>query len=175
MDEQLDIFGLSVKQTSLDDARRDFKEALHGDGGHCPCCDRWGKIYRRSINKTMLWSLMWLASHAYGEWVDVPNTAPTWLLRSNQLPTLRWWGMVERPINLDDKNKHSGMWRATPIARAWLQGHYIIMPKHVYTYDGEPVQGLGDDETIEAANVVGFYDYGEMMAARADKETGDGS
>jgi hypothetical protein len=95
--------------------RSDWDRTKSGDGGHCPVCDRWGKIYPRGINRTMARSLIWLAAKSGdGNWVDVPNTAPAWILRSNQLPTLRWWDMVERnDTEKSPENKHSGMWRVT--------------------------------------------------------------
>ena len=123
---------------TLEELKANWEKIKHGDGGHCPVCDRWGKIYPRGINYTMARSLIWLASHG-DPWIDVPNTAPTWLLRSNQLPTLRWWDMVER--NDDDKSpefKHSGMWRATSYGKLFAMNK-ITAPDKVFTYNGDVV------------------------------------
>ncbi len=125
-------------ELTLEELRLSWEAAKKGDGGHCPVCDRWGKIYPRGINSTMAKSLLWLASRG-DEWVDVPNTAPTWLLRSNQLPTLRWWDMVER--NDDNKSpefKHSGMWRATAVGKLFAENK-VTAPDKVFTYNGEVV------------------------------------
>lgn len=120
--------------------KSEWEDTIKGEGGHCPVCDRWGKIYPRGINNTMAKSLIWLSSRSSdGSWVDVPNTAPSWILRSNQLPTLRWWDMVER--NDDDKsqeNKHSGMWRVTEYGKLFAQNK-IQAPDKVFTYNGEVV------------------------------------
>lgn len=120
--------------------KSEWNDCIEGDGGHCPVCDRWGKIYPRGINSTMAKSLIWLASRSSdGSWVDVPNTAPAWLLRSNQLPTLRWWDMVERnDSNKSAEDKHSGMWRVTEYGKLFSENK-IQAPDKVFTYNGEVI------------------------------------
>ena len=132
-----------------------------GDGGHCPVCDRWGKIYPRGINNTMARSLIWLASRG-DEWVDVPNVGPIWVLRSNQLPRLRWWDMVERnDSEKSDENKHSGMWRATAFGKLFAQNK-ITAPSKVFTYNGEVV-GRSDDMVSITTCFKLEFDYQEVF------------
>ena len=87
--------------------RKAWRHAIEHDGGHCPVCDRWGKVYPRSINKSMAKSLIWLCSSDSDadNWVNVPVTGPQWVVRTNQLPTLRWWDLVERRANTEDEKK----------------------------------------------------------------------
>ena len=82
---------------ALKQLRDQWRVVIEGDGGHCPCCDRWGKIYRRGLNSSMARSLIWLVQQPdRGDgWVHVPDNAPAWLLRSNQLGTLHLWGLLE--------------------------------------------------------------------------------
>lgn len=87
------------------------------EGVVCPCCDKFFKRYTRPFNSTMARGLIWLVKtyEAQGtEWVDVPRLAPKWLVSSNQLASVRWWGFVERPAKSGDSSKkHSGKWRPT--------------------------------------------------------------
>ena len=110
-------------------------------------------------------SLIWLVNaraNAPG-WVDVPETAPRWLVRSNQLPTLRWWDLVERIPSTDPDFKHSGLWRATALGRAFYNGT-AVLPQFVYTYDGEVERFEGPDITI--AECFGKkFSYAEVMSA----------
>ena len=77
-------------------------------------------------------------------WVDVPNTAPRWLVQSNQLPTLRWWGLVERKGNEGEtKTKHSGLWRPTSEGLDFVH-HGTRVPKQVFTYN-DTVQGYSTE------------------------------
>ena len=135
--------------------RSNWEHTKQNDGGHCPVCDRWGKIYPRGINRTMARSLIWLASRSEaGNWVDVPNTAPAWVLRSNQLPTLRWWDLVERnDSEKSPENKHSGMWRATEYGKLFA-ANKISAPSKVFTYNGEVVA-----KSTDLCNIVSCFEF----------------
>lgn len=151
---------------SISDAKDSWRTIIHNDGGVCPCCDRWGKVYGRAINKTMADSLEWLyhKNTAMGvrTWIDVPNTAPTFVIRSNQLPTLRWWGLVERQEKdpTDKLQKHSGKWRITLKGADFVEGK-LLVPKKVFTYNGEVTST--SDELVAFSNCTGDFDYEATM------------
>ena len=141
-----------------------WRATIEDEGGHCPVCDRWGRIYGRSINKTMARDLIWLCSaqaDANG-WVDVPSTAPRWVVRSNQLPTLRWWDLVERRGNDEDsKNKYSGLWRPTPLGLDFVHAG-VRIPRKVYTYNGE-VESRSVETTAIHECFDEYFDYQQVM------------
>lgn len=147
----------------LHSLREKWRLAIEGEGSHCPVCDRWGRIYPRGINKTMAHSLLWLCSAKKNEdgWVDVPTDGPKWLLRSNQLPTLRWWDLVESCENDDPKKKSSGMWRPTQKGIDFAMGK-ILVNKKVFTYKGE-VEGKSDEMTSIEECFDDVFDYSEIM------------
>ena len=152
---------MADKKEFLAELRALWRTAIEDEGGHCPCCDRWGKIYPRSLNETMARSLVWLAHHSTnGDWVDVPKRAPRWLVRSNQLPTLRWWGLVERLDTEDKTKKHSGLWRATQRGILFAQNR-LQVPKKVYTYNAE-VEGFSE-ELVTIKDCVERFDYSAVM------------
>ena len=141
-----------------------WKETIEHDGGHCPVCDRWGKIYGRAINVTMAQSLLWLARAMPegSDWVDVPNSAPRWLVRSNQLPTLKWWGLVERRANTEDSpNKYSGMWRVTSLGLQFASGQTSV-PKKVFTYNNV-VEGFSQEHVYIKDCGADVFDYQDVM------------
>jgi len=143
--------------------RRNWRALAEGDGGKCPCCNRWGKIYKRGINETMARSLIWLVqapANSHG-WVDVPETAPRWLVRSNQLATLRWWGLIERIPSTDPDYKHTGMWRVTKRGHDFYD-RKIKIPKAVYTYNGE-VEYYSNDEVSITECFGKKFSYVEVM------------
>ncbi len=153
---------------TLKQAKADWREVIHGDGGNCPVCERWGKVYARNLNKTMAISLQWLytAQKEAGDprtWIDVPNTAPKHVLRTNQLATLRWWGLIERkPEDLEDKTqKHTGFWRITLKGMDFVEGK-VLVPKTVETYNAEVV-GYGK-ELINFRTALGIkFDYSQAL------------
>jgi len=144
--------------------REEWRKSIEGDGAHCPTCDRWGRIYGRSINRTMANSLMWLslAPTDNEDWVDIPSIAPRWLVRSNQLPTLKWWGLVERrPNGKDSKNKHSGMWRITQLGIDFVYGK-VSIPKKVFTYN-DVVQSVSPENVFIKDCFKDYFDYRDLM------------
>jgi hypothetical protein len=155
---------------TLDEARQEWQQTIRDDGGYCPCCDKWGKMYHRAINITMARSIVWLANHTQpgGDYVDVPRLAPRFLLRSNQLASMKWWRMCERaaPHPEEDK-KHSGMWRITDLGNRWAN-NLVRVPLYVWTYANEVDSYDGDMVTV--SDIIDHFSYGDVMSHRYDDE-----
>lgn len=163
----------------LEEARKIWRTAIEHDGGYCGVCGRWGKIYARKINQTMARALLWLCDAQKNEagWVDVPNTGPQWLVRSNQLPTLRWWELVERMPNLGvNKTKFSGMWRPTVQGYDFANG-VLSVPHKVFTYNGD-VEAYGPEKVYIKQCLGDNFDYDTVLrtsfAQRNDMKDNDG-
>jgi len=151
-----------MNSEQLAEMRDNWEVVIGGDGGHCPCCNRWGKIYRRPLNSSMARALLWLTHepHRGDGWTHVPSSAPTWLLRSSQLPTLHLWGLVE---SSDTKTKlaSSGLWKPT-LKGLHFANDICSVPKYVYVYDNT-VRGFeGPDIVIQEA-LGDKYNYAEIM------------
>ena len=158
---QTTLFGGSGKL--LSDARKEVMGALD-DGIVCPCCDKYVRQYKRKFNSTMARSLMWLVkahSESADGWVDVPYLAPRWLVQTNQLPTIRWWGLVERKSNTDSETKHSGLWRPTEAGIDFVNKETKIIASAI-TYNGNVTGFAGDEIDIESA-LGNKFSYSEMM------------
>jgi hypothetical protein len=92
----------------------------------------------------------------------VPTSAPQWLVRSNQLATLHWWGLVERKSkDKTHKAKFSGIWRSTQLGREFAQGE-VRVPKKVFTYRGN-VEGTSPEEVSINECFKEVFDYEEVM------------
>ena len=50
------------KVIDLQQQRDAWRHTIEGEGGHCPVCARWGRIYGRGLNETMARALIWLVS-----------------------------------------------------------------------------------------------------------------
>ena len=150
---------------TLTQAKQDL-EAKLDEGTVCPCCGKYTRRYRRKFNSSMARSLIWLYRESTENgmhdprWVDVPNTAPKWLLRTNQLPTVRWWGFIERRP-ADNEQKHSGLWRPTKTGIGFVKRAHFAASA-VVTYNGEPVRFEGDSILIDDALGRNFS-YVELM------------
>ena len=150
---------------------KEIREYIKGnvdDGIRCPCCGKYVRRYKRRFNSTMAKSLIWLVQQSKNnQWIDVPNFGPDWLIRSNQLPTTRWWGLIERPREDEDQKvlekdlKHSGSWRPTKKGIAFAYNR-ISIPNTAVTYDGTVEALTGKDIKIEDTVGVNFS-YSEIM------------
>jgi hypothetical protein len=154
----------------MDSEHKSWSEVINGEGGHCPTCGRWGKVYARTLNKTMARSFIWLCRVAAKDpqaWVDVPNTAPRSVIRTNQLPTLAWWGLVERCHKNDvNTTKYSGLWR--PTLKGWdFYSGRISVPNKVFTYNSH-VQKYGGVNVFIHECFETKFDYNEVMQTNFD-------
>jgi hypothetical protein len=154
----MDVFEIALLQRM----RGKWRATIEDGGGNCPCCDRWGRIYPRTINETMARSLIWLCeAPTENGWVNIPTHAPRWLVRSNQLPTLRYWDLVERAGSKSVDKKYPGLWRPTELGRVFARDE-VSMPKTVYTYNGQ--REKYGDEVIRISDCFGSnFSYKDLM------------
>lgn len=159
---QFDLFGSPDK--FLAKLRSDWRETIEHDGGHCPCCGKWGKISPQGMNETRALALLWLSrapTNAEG-WVDVPNVGPRWLLRGKTHTTLQHWEFVEPGSHQDSTKRADGFWRITDKGKKFIAGT-ITVPKKAYIYNNA-VEGWSD-ECVSFRDCFGrHFDYQEVMA-----------
>lgn len=154
---------------TLKELRTKWRDIAEHGGGNCPVCDRWGSVYARTLNKTMVKSLIWLCREHVrtgNRWIDVPNTAPRFVIRSNQLPVLTSWGFVERcPKDSEEGGaKYSGLWRPTEKGCQFYAGK-IAVPQKAFAYNNQ-VEEFGGEEVYIHECFKTFFDYNEAMAGR---------
>jgi hypothetical protein len=160
-DGQGDLFG-----DRIGEVREQYQHILMSTGGRCPVCDRWGKLYKRPLNATMVRALAWICklSGQGSLWVDVPEEARIGkgtYDHTKQYSTLKYWGFLEHKVN-DDKplQKESGIWRPRPLAWRFLWGQEPV-PLHVYTYNDE-LRRRGH-EMIYVHDIIDGFNYPEIM------------
>ena len=141
---------------------RDFVRTNRDQGVDCPCCTRFVKVYARTLNATTVRSLCWIVrAHAgdlvdtgfgdkrvipkvNGNWVDVPEFAPAWVVRTNQHASLKWWHLAEPgPNDVDKDTRDSGLWRPTRLGVDFAHGR-VQVPRKVFTFLGN-VLGYGEE------------------------------
>jgi hypothetical protein len=156
----------SYTPRTLSDARRDLLANLD-DGVECECCGQYSKRYRRKLNSGMARVLVWLVrecSKLNGGWVNVAESAPTFVRRSNEVSRLVWWGLVEeRPNDEDPTRRSSGIWRPTRRGIAFANGNASVQER-VVLYNNRCEGFEGDLITIRDA-LGSKFDYDELMRA----------
>lgn len=135
----------------------DWDETISGDGGCCPVCGKFGKVYKYKLSQALALSLKWIVDHGDADgWVDVQTRGPRWMLRAKTYPLLVHWNMIE------DKAPRSGIWRATAVGREFLEG-LDVAPKAVYVYDNH-VMAIDAEETTFRGCFGVKFDFDELMS-----------
>ena len=151
-------------EKTLDDARDEWQITIAGKGGHCPCCGKWGKVYRHGISESNARALLWMASQPQG-WLDMSRGAPRWIIQTYSFATLQWWRLIEQfPRDEDNGDtKHVGFWRVTELGYEFAKGN-LQVPKYVYLYN-DTLMDMSN-ETIFIKDTIGKkFNYDELMSA----------
>ena len=156
---KLDLFQSATVDELSEELHRRMAE---GEMLSCPVCKQNCKIYRRKLNSGMAATLCWLVSVSQGNWIDIPNTAPRFVLKSNEHGKLVHWGLVEQQPNLDDPTKRtSGIWRPTPMGILFAEGS-ITVPSHVLLFDNK-FHGFSEENTTIHGALGNKFNYEELM------------
>ena len=166
-------------EPTITDAREKWDLTIRDKGGYCPCCDRWGKVYRYGISHAMTKALLWMASSHGENWIDMPKQAPRDLIQTYTFATLKWWRLIERLhiekevkvekndegeqvlVYADSETKSSGLWRVTPIGMMFAKGQ-VQVPQYVYLYN-DTLKDVST-ETVYIKDCVGKkFNYSEIM------------
>lgn len=130
---------------------REFLVKNAKKGCHCPCCERFFKIYRWPLNATKAKCLIGLVLvyERMNTWVHVRDIPLKDLekigkpgkvkkigdkdvrVAGGDLAKLVHWGLIEAKRNKDTSKRASGMWRPTQRGIEFVYGD-IKVPSHIY-------------------------------------------
>lgn len=113
----------------LKQAKEEFIKNV-SEGTVCPCCGRYAKINKFSINGSMVRALSWIAEESertVDGWAMVQENGPDWIKRSNSHAKLLHWGLLERKAVDDGVDKVcSGIYRPTKSGVDFLLGRLLV-------------------------------------------------
>lgn len=151
-------------ETALDTARKEIMAKAREDGGECPCCGQFVKVYRRTITSTMARQLL-TAYHKHGAkvWFHTRTVVLADASGAGDFSKLEYWGLIERQAHVqgEDGKRSSGMWRITSIGREWALNRTMV-PMYTLVYND---QVLGQEGSlIDVHHALGKkFDYREIM------------
>ena len=154
----------------LAELKRMYHAVLKSYGACCPVCERWGKVYKRPLNATMVRTLMWLwhLSDHGRRWVDVPHEARKaqgTYDHTKQYSTLKHWGFLDHKENSDNPlTKESGVWKPTYKAGAFLRGE-LVVEKYALTYNDKSY-GM-DGDLVTPSDILKGFNYPRLMAEQS--------
>lgn len=161
MSDQGDLFGgnfQKIRERYWEQARK---------GTDCPCCDRYGQIYRRHLYSrpalTLVYTYPWFRNHP-GEYLAVSKFCMRkYSFRSSENGKLVYFDMFEpRPGLRDDGSKRHGLYRITDLGvefvlgRVKVQKTKVIYDDEIWSTEG-PMIGI-----VEALGKK--FDYHDLMS-----------
>ena len=144
-----------------DHLRADWQDTIMGEGGHCPVCDRWGKLNKFTLNQTLVRMLLAIYYRGSNEgdgdgWLDMPRLRDHLIHRTNQYSKLAYWNLIERHPT------KSGLWRTTKLGEQFLKKSATV-PAHVWVYN-TAVHSVSQEQVyINEVFETGF-DYESAMS-----------
>ncbi len=149
---------------SLAEAKREYFEGAEtSEGTRCPCCERYGKVYRRKLNATMAAALVRLHALTHNkerEWFDPKEfTLP---YEGGEYGKLQFWELVVTQPSTDPKRKGSSKWKITDKGKKFVRGE-LKVPAYAVVYDGELRRLEGPPLAIVVA-LGSVFSYAELMA-----------
>ena len=127
-------------------------------GVRCPCCNRYGKIYRRHLNAGMAISLIRLYQRAGQDYAHIPTVIDA---RSREEAKMRWWGLLEDEGALREDGGRAGWWRVTERGKRFVYRE-LWVPKYALEYQNTLLQLCGP--YIDIVDSLGSnFNYDELM------------
>lgn len=149
---------------SLEDARRVYFDLAEGKGSVCPCCDRFGRKYRRKFNSGMARSLIWMVRYfeQTNDWIDMSKKAPRHVIKSREFDKLSLWWMAEELVNSDTEKRTSGIWRPLEAGIRFVHKELRVR-SHAVVYNSKAEKFQGAKIDIEEA-LGKHFSYRELMS-----------
>ncbi len=158
----------TLQDVAVSVAKRIFMVQIEeADGGVCPCCDRFGKVYKRKHDRVMAEGLLWLyelsRKHGMEKFHNKGNKSPRHVVRNGgSLAFNRHWGMVQQKPNPKDPSKRtSGQWRITTKGVWFVEGRLTI-PKYCTIYNKVPWR-FSEEKTDISGSLGRPFHYRELM------------
>lgn len=163
MNDEPNLIG-AVRVHILEELRLEMQQAAHNDGGVCPVCDQFVKVYKRKITSTMARQLLALYKmRLSGEhWVHVSRLVLGGA-GGGDFAKMEFWGLITQKSHQpgDEGKKTSGYWSITEKGQAFCEGQ-IKVPLHTYVYNGTVLKQSEEAVDIKQS-LSDKFDYRELM------------
>jgi len=113
-------------------------------------------------------SILWLAiecGKTKDGWVNVPTSAPAFIIRGRHFDKLKVWDLAVDKWNDDATKRCSGIWKATPKGFDFIND-LISVPKYAFLHNSK-VEGFSQDVIDIKTSLKKYFNYKAMMAGKA--------
>lgn len=158
----------------LAEAKEEFFALARRGGATCPCCGRFGKVYKRKIHSGMAAILVLLYRHqnlGFTHVLTLVSAAMTPSVAAHvgggDFAKLRYWGLIEeqtkevRGRGGSVQLRGNGHWRITGAGAQFVEGT-VTVQRHVWVYAGQALGFHGEHISIHDA-LGDKFSYAELM------------
>jgi hypothetical protein len=146
---------------TLDQLRAWLSE--HRDEGvHCPGCNQYAKVYRRSVTVGIARVLIAMYRDGGDDagWVYIPSLRG--IEKGGDTAKARYWGLIEELPERREDGGRVGWWRLTDQGKAFVRGE-VAVPYRARVYDGHLLE-LVDDRMVTIRDALGTaFNYDNLM------------
>lgn len=150
---------------TLQQAKAEFFEKARDKGAVCPCCGRFGKVYKRKLHSAMIAVLVLMYrfqnlgfTHVHTLINATTSPAVAAALRGD-FAKLRYWGLIEEST----AEAENGKWRITGKGAQFVEGA-ILLSKYVWVYNSQALGFTGELSSVYDA-LGDKFSYGELMGS----------
>jgi hypothetical protein len=150
----------------------DWVRNLPKTGDICPCCGRFGRIYRRALNAGECIFLLKFARKTKqlnppNGWIKILDHMPGETLfdsnLSHEYSQLAWWQLIEELPSDKINGNPPGLWRITKLGTEFCELRAMVL-SHAIVFDGKLIRLDGNPITFKDA-LRKKFDYEELMAS----------
>lgn len=145
----------SYRLETIEDAKTYVQAVAHtNDGGTCPCCGSYVKVYKRTINKNAITALAIIIKHSFKvvenkiefNYIHIQEVFSKLGMRATSMDyiQLERFGLIEEMPDTRSKEekkllKNIGMWRPTMRGYDFFIGK-VYIEKYHYVYNNETIK-----------------------------------
>lgn len=135
-------------------------------GVSCPCCDRFIKVYKRSLHASMgYWLVRFYKAYLHEDrWWHINELCQNKKgISTGDYSYLECWGLLKHKMNEDSETKDSGLWKITENGIRFVKGE-ILMPKKAHILNVSTNVIDFSEEKVSIHDVLRKkFDYYELM------------
>lgn len=135
-----------------------------GWSGDCPCCNRFAKVYHRSIHVSIALQLIQLYKlGGYGgKFIHASKLIPKGNTGTGDFNKAKYWGLIEElPESTMPHQKSNGHWQLTPMGIEFVLGNMLVN-KYAVIYNDRVIDVTGALVSIKDC-LKEKFNYSDLM------------
>ena len=151
-----------MNENTIREAKTWLREKAAKDGAKCPVCNRFTKVYKRTITSSMaIFLIKFWNRHKDFEFHQVTKEKDYNFC--GDYGKLAYWGLMKPRGDIGESSRYSGYWKITDIGLKFVKNE-LKLRKYCLVYDNRVIAMKGDEISIKSA-LTNKFNYEEIFSA----------